>query len=370
MIALQAVNAAKLKGIARREIRRFHDAAWAIAARKPRPQWEPHFVAGLCLSMGNIVGRWQPRLRRILGRNVWLTADVIFTHQTPLVTWPPTIRTSRCELADVLVAFVDRTSSKREGRAILVQGKQSDSQKLTLVSSSEKAQFQLLSTRPVFDLVAKGAPKNVNLAGRQPDVGLLYGLTPPDGQPVNSGSWGRARWHSVGSLQSCASKAVRATDDFAGTLVDLLQGQTGWSFDLPPTNADWTHFVSAQNRDDWSMLVNHLLERTFARRPKVLLAGGGSGRRHEQYCLLYEPSDSNVPLGFGLISDAVDRVPSRLVAELVNGHMGPNFARAVLGHVFDGGGDQNIERPRGDDDADGPISAILLSLNNDERQPE
>lgn len=369
MITLQAPNAAKLEGIARREIRRFHDAAWAIAAQKLRAQWEPHFVAGLCLSTGNIVGGWRPRLRQVLGRNIRLTADVIFTHQTPLVKWPPAVGTSRCELADVLVAFVDRTSSKREGRAILIQGKQSDNQKLTLTSSSEKKQFQLFSTRPVFDLVAKGSPKRVDLASRQPDVGLMYGLTPPDAQPANPKRWGRTRWHSADGLQSVASNAVHAADDFAKTLVNLLRGQTGWPFDLPPAGADWKHFAGAQNRDDWSMLINHLLERTFARHPKVMIAGGGSGRRHEQYCFLYQPSDINLPLGFGLISDAVDRVSNLVVAESVNGRMGPNFARAVLGHVG-GGGDQNVERPRGDDDSDGPISAIVLSLNEDERESE
>ena len=320
--------------------------------------------------MGTIVARWRPRLRPILGRNTRLTVEVIFTHQTPLVTWPPTVGTFTCELADLLIAFVDRTSSKQKGRAILIQGKQSDKQKLTLVSPSEKKQFQLLSTRPVFDLVAKGSPKNVDLVSHQPDVGLMYGLTPPDGQPANPKTWPRTRWHSADGLQSTTGSGVFAGDDLAATLVNLLQGQKGWSFDLPPVTADWTHFASAKYRDDWSMLINHLLKRTFARKPRVLVAGGGSGRRHEQYCCLWLPSEVDLPLGFGLFYDDIAHVPHRAVAESVREGIGPSFARYVLGHAFEDGGDQHVERRGETTGDDGPISAIVFSLSDEEGQSE
>jgi hypothetical protein len=49
-------------------------------------------------------------------------------------------------------------------------------------------------------------------------------------------------------------------------LVDLLEGSAGWTFDLAAANQDWTAF---SGRDNWSALINFILEDTAtARAPR------------------------------------------------------------------------------------------------------
>ena len=161
MIPLSPATASTLIGDACDEIRHAHNKMWADINSKgvARPQWEPRFVAALCVCMGNVAATWKTTLLSAHpGHSVSVSA--VFTHQTPQVEWPIGSPTRRCELADLLIAFIDRPAAK--GFATLIQAKQSDSNSVTLSSTSEKTQYDLLSGRPVFDVVAKSAPASVN----------------------------------------------------------------------------------------------------------------------------------------------------------------------------------------------------------------
>lgn len=251
----------------------------------PRAQWEPFLVSRLCAAMPDVAASWRPRLKAI---DPSLTLDVttVFTHQTPMVRWTTTkhgthdILGDTCELADILICFIDRRRIPNLGNAILVQAKQADGLRVKL-KKDEKAQFDLLSARPVFDGVAKGSPQNVNLQAYTPDVGLLYGLNQPDIDPPLLPLRATNRWSTSRGLSSRVGLyTVNAPYGLGKTLVDLIQGRVGWEFELPPANQVWSYFASPHHRHDWSMLVNYLIEVTWNGKPKLVTPRGKSSRMY------------------------------------------------------------------------------------------
>jgi hypothetical protein len=305
MLSLTGADASKLSSDACHEIGRFHDKAWSRVqgwSLKRRAQWEPCFVAHLCASMGDVARRWRHTLRTS-HPGLQLTLSAVFTHQSPYVTWTSKSGQKRCELADLLVAFIDRTAAQPRGIATVIQAKQSDSGSVKLTTFSERKQFELLSEKPTFDVDAKAGPRSVDLSRIAPDVALLYGLTPPD-SPQPAPLWPPDRWHTADGLASIrGTYAVMASDCLATTLVQIVRGKRGWSFDLPPGGADWRHFTSTSTRDDWAILVNYLLQRSFTKRVKALMDAGSSGDRRKEHQMYFRATSSRgKPMLFRAIS--------------------------------------------------------------------
>jgi hypothetical protein len=243
-------------------------------------------VAFLCAAMRGIARAWRPRICSI-SPGLTLNVSVVFTHQSPYVRWP----SDRCELADLLIAFVDKTSSPGWGYATLIQAKQADGSPVKLSTRSEQTQFHLLHKRPVFEVQAKSAPTSVVLPAtrRAHDMALLYGTNPPKNATANPPPWSSHRWQTDGRLASApVVNQVSPVTCLADTLVAQLQGNAGWDFSLPPSrSAGWSHFASSP-RDDWSMLVNYLLDATFKKPLKSLRKAMGQPRRGRHYPLYFQ----------------------------------------------------------------------------------
>ena len=106
MITLNTAQSAQFESDACTEIDNSHDLGWKdISSHSiPRPQWEPRFVAYLCAAMRDVARAWRPRIKHI-HPGLSLRVSAVFTHQSPYVKWA----SRRCELADLLVAFIDKT---------------------------------------------------------------------------------------------------------------------------------------------------------------------------------------------------------------------------------------------------------------------
>jgi hypothetical protein len=289
MLTLSSKLRDQLEFTACQSIKHFHAIAFnKIVGKVDRYAWEPNFVAHLCASMPHIASAWRPILATAHPK-IHLNLSTIFTHQTPYVVWPSkTIRTKRCELADLLIAIIDRTQKRPRGVAILIQAKQSDNNTVSLTTESERKQFELLTQRNQFDVDAKRAPLGVNLNGRLTDSALLYGLTSPASLPAPALSSASCRWETAHNLAAQSGKyCVKASECLATTMVGLLAGSIGWNFNIPPTGGDWTHFQVAPQRDDWAMLINYLLERSFAEPVEVLRRACASGARRREDLLSF-----------------------------------------------------------------------------------
>ena len=275
MIKLTSIQASAFVSDACTQIKNSHDDAWndITTAGLKRAQYEAQFVARLCTGARNIATSWRPRIRRI-NSSLRLSFASVFTHQSPYVKWSTA---HRCELADLLIAIIDRTTAPEMGMAVLIQAKQSDISSTHLASHSEKEQFDLLRGRPTFDVDAKIAPSGVDLMSYRPDNALMYGLAPPDAMPVKSSAWSSHRWETADGLGSIPLPYhITASACLADGLVEQLQKKRGWSFELPPAKKDWKHFTSGANLDHWSALINYLLQVTFAKPLNQLKSSAGS----------------------------------------------------------------------------------------------
>lgn len=294
-------NPAQLQADACSAIEKWHDLglqkiwpgiSWpptsAGACSIGKNQWEAHLTGHLCSSMIDVASAWRLELAK-QNPTIKLSLTSVFTHLTPQVTWTASASQKTCELADLLICFIDRTAPTPGGSAILIQAKQYDTHFFTLTSSGERTQFDLLSKRPVFNVKASmSAPTGVDLGGLVPDVALLYGLNEPDTDPPTL-PLRTDRWLSAMGLNSLAgSYSATATECLAGTLVELGLGNRGWDFELPPAGANWSHFASPATRDDWSMLINYLLEVTLVPASKYIPAtvtnpSGQRGAEHQMF---------------------------------------------------------------------------------------
>jgi hypothetical protein len=294
----------------------------------------------------------------------------VFTHQSPYVKWGSGTTRKRCELADLLLAVIDRTSSSAGGVAVLVQAKLSTTGSVTLSTKSEKTQFDLLSTRPVFDVDSKAAPTQIDLGHRAPNSALIYGLTGPSSTSLPSRFPGLHHWlTSDDLLWSPGTPTVASKDCLAYLLAGMLRGKFGWRFDLPPMGGSWRSIAAAAPLDDWSILINYLLEETFAK-PLSATYGSSMGRpsRGQDDVLYFTAKNSvgqpNFFLGYELFNSMAMKCFVRDI-EADNGdwQLG-DLDEAVS---FSGGGDSTGggERPATDDpSAGGPISAILFEVGD------
>lgn len=212
----------------------------------------------------------------------------VFTHQTPYVKWTSGGHKKRCELSDVMLVFIDRSASQPHGVAALIQAKISTNIGISLTSKSEKRQFDLLSTRPTFDVDTTTAPTQIDLSHLNPDRALIYGLTSPDAIPLASTYGAFHHWLTADNLSLSVGKyAVSGNNCLAYVLTGMLIGNFGWKFQLPPIGKDWSDMDSQIPRDDWSTLVNYILQETFKK--PMTAAYSASMRRQDrgQEDLLY-----------------------------------------------------------------------------------
>ncbi len=361
--------ASRLHALACDKITQSHLAALnEINAKSVKPsQWEAKFVAHLCKAMADVAKVWGSELAAAK-TGAGVSMATVFTHQSPYVKWKNGMINKRCELADVLLAIIDRRANTPTGVAILVQAKLSSTGNVRLSSKSEKNQFDLFSTRPKFDLVSALAPTGIDLSGLSPDSALLYGLTGPSVAALPSNfSWPHF-WLTADDLhRSAGTYAVSGEDCLAFTLVGMLLGNFGWGFALPPKGSDWTKLAAASPRDDWSTLINYLLAQTFSK-PLSAAQSVSMGRlRRGQEDIVHLASKN--PAGQRMFFIGNGMADSATSQYLGGGFDNDNEDWEVVspdnGHAFDGGddstdgGEQLVTDvpPEG-----GPLSAILFEV--------
>ena len=344
------------------------DAENGIVQKKvAASQKEAWHVARLCTMIREMAQDWRKVITAELPE-LTLSMSSVFTHQRPYVKWPDRLTgTSRCELADLLVAVIDRREDFRGGLAVLVQAKLSDGGQVTLKGPGDETQFDLLSNRPTFDVLKGQGPSQVNLQGLSPDSALLYGLASKSGHWAEPfcGCCRHKTWlaaDGLGKLGKTSPLRVTASETFSSVLVGLLQGSYGWKFDLPPDGQDWNYFKSP--RDDWSMLINYLLENTFKLEMGTyfnkLQATNGHTSRGKEEPLFFLAPPPNKPSMF-LMTDGFSQV-SKLIAPNSRPSEGPVWVQATSTSWNGDGGDGGEWGTNPDGPEDGPISAIVIEI--------
>lgn len=369
MIALDRFVMAHLHSHACNAINQSHDDAFHEIAYKRirRTQWENIFTAHLCRAMHHVAHKWKTELTKALP-SVGLSMASVFTHQTPYVKWTTGNSNNRCELADVLLVLIDRMSGNPEGVAVLIQAKLSATGGITLSSLSEKRQFDLLSTRPIFDVDALVAPTQIDLRHLSPDAALMFGLTSYGSAPLPSLHSGIHHWLTAdGLFSSAGTYTVSSKDCLAYVLTGMLVGTFGWKFDLPAKGGDWKSVARTVPRDDWSTLINYLLEETFSKPLSATYktAMGRAMRGQEDLLFMTADSPSGLPmffLGYDIENSfALQQLSQRSSTEIGNwkpGHLEDGVS------ISDGGNSTNGGNTPGDEDPPerGPISAILFDI--------
>lgn len=339
--------------------------------RLGNPQ-EPAIVATLNQCTPQYTDRWRSVLARA-HPHITLSAAAVFTHQTPRVTWQVKGKspsaTRSCELADQLVAIIDRRMQTPEkpafGRAMLIQAKKAN-RGVARVTGNDLKQLQLLSKRPTFSVTSPSkGPENVNINNMCPDAALFYGLF---GQAFPRVCCDCRFPYEQLSLRdnlsefangNGASVPIHASASFASVVVGMLQGLYGWEFKMPPQNRDWKHYGS-NPRDDWSYLISYLLDETF-RKPysggiNTALGVTGGVRGNETSMFLMASSGMRVATS-GIIRSLSERLKNQ----------GPEYQFEWQRYAPSGdGGDDgppDIET-ESSEFAPGPISAIVFEIGN------
>ena len=172
--------------------------------------------------------------------------------------------------------------------------------------------------------------------------------------------------------------AATGSECLAETMVEILQGNRGWKFDLPPKGQDWNWFKTAPNRDDWSMLINHLLERSFSSPVKVLQTAGRSGghRRSNHHLYLKSQAPSGASMFFIADSDESAR-PSVLdwmdASPSLDGSALEGWWECAEQQLMGDNGDNIEHPPEPPKEADqggsgGPISVVCFEFSRSENE--
>lgn len=239
------------------------------------PTGEVGFVAAVALGgMRRIANAWRPILRPA-GYSVKLSG--VFCHQHPRATFTDLHGKSvSCELADLLVVVDDLTGLVPGRRwAALIQAKlATHGSNLTLTSSGDLRQLDLLSRWPAFTLPANFAPGPRDFGTCRHAGTILdcarYGLIAAQPSPV---------WFQ----QTPATSMPVAGDQLGTFLAHMMEaGQSGYGREATGT------------ADDWSRTVNELMTVTYAN--LFSHAAGFSGSRQRGHSgLAFALSDWPIP---------------------------------------------------------------------------
>ena len=254
----------QLKLHAASEILHGHNTAWSSLRTSYTTHYEPVFAAHLCASLSRLATPWGVALQQI-DPTASLSISSIFTHQRPYVTFNSNGSAQQCELADVMVALIDRTNpSNTLSRCIFVQAKRSDCPTITLIESNDLIQLHLYTNRPAFGVKRKNSPQNISFPNALPDTALNYGITPPKYIQATAApsAWGTDRWRLANALNGYANATVTASVPLQDLLVDLLEGGAGYNFELSSPGDSWTVLYQAGNK--WSALINFILQDALA----------------------------------------------------------------------------------------------------------
>jgi hypothetical protein len=335
-------------------------------------------VSHFCLSMMDAARSWNAELQR-LGKPYALTVSTVFTHQRPRVRFASASPNQGCEMADMLVVVVDRTTDAPTGTALLLQAKLSDDHHVDLTSPSERKQFELFAQHPVFNMRA-GGPQGVVIPPVTASAGLLYGITgaahiDPSGVHIFPWPWHPHAWYNSSPIAGGGlTYRADARECIAHMLVDMLTMKAGSAF-VP------SHAINTAAPSSWDDVINYLLQTTYyqplnarnranAGRPirgdSVLMVNRGSGGTF--FAAHTTPSDPVGPTGWievdasedgpskeawraGSIDD-VDSILESLVKQLSSSSSG-------------GGGDVG-EPPVGAVQEYGSISTVVIEIVNNE----
>lgn len=338
-----------------------------IANKSVAPSlYEAFHVAQLCASIHKMAFDWRQELSLAMP-NVGLSLSSVFTHQRPYVKWPNRSSTDpRCELADLLLVVIDRTGSHAINHAVLVQAKLSEFGCEILKDTGEQRQFDLFSQRPVFDLVRKDCPSQVNLKQYSPDSALMYGLASkyscnlaarPMKLPVAE------TWFAADDLGRVKNYEIDKSGYLAAVLVGLIQGSYGWPFELSPRGEHWKYYEDLKRRDDWSMLINFLLEDTFSKPINRALQAtvGQQARGQDSPLFLVTGTNSMKPSFFVSSGFSQSSFTSQFEVSVTEGK---DWVEGDLEGFFGGGGNWSRDaNPEIDDSDGGPISSIVIELS-------
>lgn len=331
-------------------------------------QYESWHVAYLCREIGQLAASWRAKLVAA-APGTTLSMSSVFTHQSPYVKWTNGSSSHRCELADLLIAVIDRRGIDPKGYAVLIQAKLSTCGSVTLSTPSERTQFDLLTNRPVFNVDAKVSPQKVDLSSYAPDSALLYGmatnapLSPLGHYPYWHPCW-PSTWLVADDLRQCAKQyAVAPADCLPSVLVGMLQGNFGWEFSLPPTGKDWQHFNAVTPRDYWSELINYLLKDTFG---KVLskrhgIAAGQKTRGRDDLLCFASSSENRAMFLDGFYHS---RMYSNFGADET---ISDDWFQISSAQFMDGdGGIGGFDLGESDERHSGPISAVVFEIGRED----
>lgn len=260
-------NAFKLH--ASSEILTGHNTAWAGLRADFTKQHEPFFVAHLCASLSRLAIPWGAELMQI-DPNAYMSICSVFTHQRPYITYTnESDVTEQCELADVMIALIDRSDpSNVESKCLFVQAKRDDSPTVTLNKNEDLVQLRLYQKRPPFNVLRATGPQSIKFP-TMPDTSLNYGITPPSDikSKAAHATWGHDRWRLANDpSKSLVGNTVNATIPLQDLLADLLDGSAGSKFALSKAGDCWD--VLQKSGDSWSALINYILQDIGTKRPQ------------------------------------------------------------------------------------------------------
>jgi hypothetical protein len=335
-------------------------------------------VSHFCLSMMDAARSWNVELQRI-GKPYALTVSTVFTHQRPYVRFTSNSPNPGCEMADMLVVVVDRTTPAPTGTALLLQAKLSDQHYVNLTNASERKQFELFAQHPAFNMRA-GGPQGVILPLATARAGLLYGITGaahigPRGVHIFPWPWHPHAWYNSSPIAGGGlTYRADARECIAHMLVDMLTMQAGSAF-VP------SHAINTAAPSSWDDVINYLLQTTYyqplnarnranAGRPmrgdSVLMVNRGSGGTF--FAAHTTPSDPVGPTAW-IEVDASEDGPSKEAWREGSINDVDYFLESLVKQFSSsssGGGGDVGEPPVGAVQEYGSISTVVIEIVNNE----
>lgn len=283
----------------------FYAARQAVISSSSVGGGELKHIAAICHAMPKLVEKWNSLLNKNNQKqNLKIDVSSVFIDKSPIVSFQSQITSSQknCELADLLIAVVDKSGGKNEARAVLIQAKmQSNTSLVSSKPNSNQLEYELLSTRPDFFIVDGSKPRKRIFP---PPVipGLKFGYNAVNDTAFQYGiidDKNHDTWMNEFDLyQKIPPPTVGGTVDLSCILTNLFLGWgMGWNFQ-PSKN------YHNNGTDDWSDLINYLLNVTYGRLSNSMANTSNKGQRGNTTTIMFsQPNQksimaSNFPLNF------------------------------------------------------------------------